>query len=48
MVYFGLKLAQKNAQDEARPHFFVHNRVQNLILINLEKKSKENFQFWLF
>ena len=42
---FWVKIGSKNAQDEFRPHFCVHNRVQNLILIILEKKSKENVHF---
>jgi len=37
MVHFGLK----KAQDKARPHF----RVQNLILIILEKLVKKMFGF---
>jgi hypothetical protein len=45
MVHFGLKSPPKNTLDEVRPHFCVHNRVQNLILIILEKKSKENVHF---
>jgi hypothetical protein len=40
-----VKIGSKNAQDEVRPHFCVHHRVQNLILIILEKKSKENVNF---
>jgi len=36
MVHFGV--GSKNAQDEVKPHFHVHYRVQNLILIILEKK----------
>ncbi len=36
---FLVKIGSKNAQDEIRPHFCVHNRVQNLILIILEEKK---------
>ena len=36
---FWVKICSKNAQDEVRPHFHVHNCVQNLILIILEKKK---------
>ena len=39
---FWVKICSKNAQDEVRPHFHVHNCVQNLILIILVKKSKKN------
>ena len=42
---FWVKIGSKNAQYEVRPHFCVHNRVQNLILIILEKKCKENVNF---
>ena len=35
---FWVKICSKNAQDEVRPHFHVHNCVQNLILIILVKK----------
>jgi hypothetical protein len=42
---FWVKITPKNTQDEVRPHFCVHNRVQNLILIILEKKSKKNVHF---
>ena len=42
---FWVKIGSKNAQDEFRPHFCVHNCVQNVILIILEKKSKENIHF---
>ncbi len=38
----------KNAQDEVRTHFWAHNRVQNLILIILEKKVKKMFIFDYF
>jgi hypothetical protein len=36
--YTWVKIGSINAQDEVRPHFHVHNRVQNLILIILAKK----------
>jgi hypothetical protein len=45
---FWVKISPKNAQDEVRPHFCVHNRVENLILIILEKKVKKIFIFDYF
>jgi hypothetical protein len=42
------KKGSKNAQDEVRPHFRVHNPVQNLILIILGKKGKKMFIFDYF
>ena len=37
-ITFWVKIGSKNAQDEVKPHFRVHNCVQNLILIILAKK----------
>ena len=35
---FWVKIGSKNAQDEVRPHFCVHNRVLNSILVILAKE----------
>ena len=40
---FWVKIGSKNAQGEVRPHFCVQNRIQNLILIILEKKVNVHF-----
>ncbi len=47
-VTFWVKIGSKNVQDEIRPHIRVHNRVQNLIMIILEKKSKKMLIFDYF
>jgi hypothetical protein len=35
---FWVKIGSKNAKDEVRPHFCIHNRVLNSILVILAKE----------
>ena len=40
-----MKDTSKGARNEVRPQFFLHSRVFYVILIILDKKSRENIQF---